>query len=118
MASKEYQHHVPPEWSEPGTGPGRFWGVWTLQRAVRTVHVSPEDGIRAGRTARRWAKAQRRARPTWKPRVDQATGRVRYRRSHSRIRLMTNGNCGWIALNNGAGFAYAFARLLESKSSQ
>ena len=41
MASKEYQHHVPPEWSEPGTGPGRFWGVWTLQRAVRTVARHP-----------------------------------------------------------------------------
>ena len=41
MAAKEYQHHVPDEWSEPGTGPGRFWGVWTLQRAVRTVHVHP-----------------------------------------------------------------------------
>ncbi|MFC5064939.1 rolling circle replication-associated protein [Actinomycetospora atypica] len=60
MASKEYQHHVPPEWSEPGTGPGRFWAVWPLQRAVQTVHVSPEDGIHAGRCGRRRAKAQRR----------------------------------------------------------
>ena len=87
MAAKEYQHDVPPEWSEPGTGPGRFWGVWNLHRAVRTVHVSAEDGIRAGRIARRWAKAQRRTHQTWKPRVDQATGRVRYRRSRSRVRL-------------------------------
>ena len=101
MAAKEYQHDVPPEWSEPGTGPGRFWGVWNLHRAVRTVHVSPEDGIRAGRIARRWAKAQRRAHQTWKPRVDQTTGRVRYRRSRSRVRLMTNGNRGWIAINDG-----------------
>ncbi|WP_018332426.1 rolling circle replication-associated protein [Actinomycetospora chiangmaiensis] len=46
MAAKEYQHDVPPEWSEPGTGPGRFWGVWNLHRAVRTVHVSAQYGIR------------------------------------------------------------------------
>lgn len=109
MTSKEYQHHVPPEWTDAGTGPGRFWGVWTLQRAVRTVHVSPEDGIRAGRIARRWAKAQRRTQQTWKPRVDQATGRVRYRRTRSRARLMTNGNRGWIAVNSGPSFCSRLA---------
>lgn len=113
MAAKEYQHHVPPEWSEPGTGPGRFWGVWNLHRAVRTVHVSPEDGIRAGRIARRWAKAQRRAHQTCKPRVDQITGRVRYRRSRSRVRLMTNGNRGWIAVHDGPAFAAALHRALH-----
>jgi hypothetical protein len=111
MASKEYQHDVPPEWSEPGTGPGRFWGVWNLARAVRTVHVSAEAGIGAGRIARRWAKAQRRVHQTWKPRVDQTTGRVYYRRSRSRVRLMTNGNRGWIALNHGPAFASALSRL-------
>lgn len=113
MASKEYQHHVPPEWSEPGTGPGRFWGVWGLQRATRTVRVSPEDGIRAGRIARRWAKAQGRAQQTWKPRVDQRSGRVRFRRSRSRVRLMTNGNRGWVALNHGPAFALVVSRQLE-----
>ena len=112
MESKEYQHHVPHEWSEPGTGPGRFWGVWTLQRAVRTAYVSPEDGIRAGRIARRWAKAQRRAQHTWKPRVDRATGRIRYRRSRSRVRLMTNGNRGWIAVNSGPTFCSSRSQLL------
>ncbi|MCD2191463.1 rolling circle replication-associated protein [Actinomycetospora soli] len=105
MAAKEYQHDVPPEWSEPGTGPGRFWGVWTLQRAVRTVHVSAEDGIRAGRTARRWARAQGRIQSRWVQRVDQATGRVRRRRSRSRVRLMASGNRGWVAVNNGPVFA-------------
>jgi hypothetical protein len=112
MAAKEYQHDVPPEWSEPGHGPGRFWGVWNLHRAIRPVHVSAEDGIRAGRIARRWANAQRRTRQAWKPRVDQATGRVRYRCSRSRARLMTNDNRGWIALNDGPAFASSLARYL------
>jgi hypothetical protein len=109
MAAKEYQHDVPPEWSEPGTGPGRFWGVWNLHRAVRTVQVSPEDGIQAGRIARRWTKAQRRTRQTWKPRVNQTTGRLRYRGSRSRVRLMTNSNRGWVAMNNAPAFARSIA---------
>ena len=111
MASKEYQHDVPREWAGPSTGPGRFWGVWNLHRATRTVHVSSEYAIRAGRIARRWAKAQRRTRQTWRPRVDQATGRVQHRRSRTRVRLMTNGNRGWIALRNGPIFAAEVARL-------
>ena len=112
MASKEYQHHVPAEWSEPGTGPGRFWGVWNLQRATRTVQVTPADGIRAGRTARRWARAQGRVQSRWVQRVDQATGRVRYRRSRTRVRLMTNGNRGWIATNCGPAWVSDLARAL------
>ena len=69
MAAKEYQHEVPAEWREPGRGPGRFWGVWNLERATRTIAVRPEDGVQAGRIARRWARAQRRAQQTWKPRT-------------------------------------------------
>ena len=110
MAAKEYQHDVPAAWQRPGHGPGRFWGVWALERAVRTVRVTPEDGIRAGRIARRWAKAQRRAQQTYKMRVDQATGCVRYRKSRSRVRLMTNGNRGWIALNSGVAFTASLSR--------
>lgn len=113
MSSKEYQHRIPEAWQAPGNGPGRFWGVWNLHRATRTVHVTPEDGIQAGRTARRWARAQRRAHQTWKPRVEQATGRVRYRRSRSRVRLLTNGNRGWIAVNNGPEVSRSIARYLE-----
>ncbi len=30
FADKEYQNVVPEAWSEPGKGPGRFWGVWVL----------------------------------------------------------------------------------------
>jgi hypothetical protein len=113
MAAKEYQHDVPAAWQEPGAGPGRFWGVWNLGRATHILVVRPEDGVQAGRIARRWAEAQRRAQSTYKMRVDQATGHVRYRKSRSRVRLMTNGNRGWIALNNGPAFAAGLAHYLE-----
>ncbi|GAA4820404.1 hypothetical protein GCM10023201_02280 [Actinomycetospora corticicola] len=104
MAAKEYQHDVPPQWAEPATGPGRFWGVWTLQRAVRTVQVTAEDGLRAGRVARRWARAQGRVQTRWVQRVRKSTGRVSHRRSRSRVRLMTNGNRGWVAINDAPSF--------------
>jgi len=118
MAAKEYQHDVPTAWKEPGHGPGRFWGVWALERAVRTIAVTPEDGIQAGRIARPWAKAQRRAHQTYKMRVDQTTGRIYYRKSRSRVRLMTNGNRGWIALNHAPSFAVALAAQLQTGTSR
>ena len=36
IASKEYQHHVPSEWSEPGTGPGALLG--RLEPPARRPH--------------------------------------------------------------------------------
>ena len=117
MANKEYQHHVPPGWSEPGTGPGRFWGVWNLHRAVRTVQVKPEDDVRVGRIARRWARAQGRVQARWVQRVDQTTGRTRYRRSRTRVRLMTNDNRGWIAVNSGPDFATSISSRSSSTAS-
>lgn len=113
LVAKEYQHQVPELWQEPGRGPGRFWGVWNLDRATRTLAVSPATGVHAGRIARRWARAQGRAQQTWKMRVEQSTGRVRYRRSRSRVKLMTNGGRGWIAVNNGPAFAAGLARYLD-----
>ncbi|GAA4940103.1 hypothetical protein EV188_106233 [Actinomycetospora succinea] len=109
LAAKEYQHDVPSEWQAPGTGPGRFWGVWALKRATRTVAVTPEVGVQAGRIARRWARAQRRTKIVTRPRVEQPTGRIRYRRTRTRVQLMTNGNCGWVGVNNGPAFSSALA---------
>ena len=113
LAAKEYQHQVPEAWQEPGRGPGRFWGVWNLERATRTLAVTPATGVQAGRIARRWARAQGRAQQTWKVRVEQTTGRVRYRRSRSRVKLMSNGGRGWIAVNDGPAFASGLARYLD-----
>ena len=91
-------------------------GVWALERATRTLQVRPKDGVQAGRIARRWARAQRRSQSTWKPHTCTATGRVRLRRSRSRVRLMTNGNRGWVALNHGPAFASSLARYLYTST--
>jgi hypothetical protein len=37
---KEYQNQVPDAWSEPGKGPGRFWGVWVLDVAKANVEIA------------------------------------------------------------------------------
>ncbi|MEV1291925.1 hypothetical protein [Pseudonocardia sp. NPDC049635] len=68
-----------------------------------------DRAVRVGRIARRWGRAQQ----TWKMRVEQSTGRVRYRRSRSRVKLMTNGGRGWIAVNDGPAFAAGLARYLD-----
>lgn len=43
-------------------GPGRYWGVRGLDKATCTVDVDPDVGIRAGRTLRRWHRAELRKR--------------------------------------------------------
>jgi hypothetical protein len=57
-AAKGYQNEVPEEWREPGKGPGRFWGVWGLERCAKAVEVTPEAATLAARVMRRWARAQ------------------------------------------------------------
>jgi hypothetical protein len=58
FAAKEYQNTVPLEWQAPGKGPGRFWGVWGLERCARAVEVDAKAATEAARVMRRWAHAQ------------------------------------------------------------
>lgn len=55
---KEYQHIVPEPWQQPGRGPGRFWGVYGLQKATAVVEVAQEAYIAARRIVRRWSRSQ------------------------------------------------------------
>lgn len=131
---KEYQHNVPEQWQEPGEGPGRFWGYWTLKPVVATVEVEPEDAVAAARVMRRWSRAQDRIQPVTRPRV--ARGRAqsvypeviglagaqflaaqaptRYRRTRRRVVLVSRGR-GWIAVNDGPAFASDLARYLDQR---
>lgn len=109
--AKEYQHCVPEAWREPGQGPGRFWGYWALRPARAGVRVLPSDGIATGRILRRWARAQGTTRQTSRMRVEQSTGRVRYRQSRVRVSRLP-GNRGWVSVNDGAAFASQIARYL------
>lgn len=113
---KEYQHVVPDAWQEPGCGPGRFWGVRGLAKAVSTVEVTPDDATAAARVMRRWSRAQGRTRTVTRMRVEQSTGRVRYRRTRTRTQLVSRGR-GWIAVNDGPAFASDLARYLSQRQS-
>jgi hypothetical protein len=132
FAAKEYQNCVPPEWREPGQGPGRFWGYWKLQRRTAAVELEPGRAVQAARVARRWARAQGTTCQTvvtrtrgGRPRQDaadivsiagaqllQADRRVRRRRVRRRVKRFANGK-GFVSVNNGQTFAVAMARALS-----
>jgi RNA polymerase subunit RPABC4/transcription elongation factor Spt4 len=138
---KEYQHCVPREWLttvlvctecgveydqdldecpdcgspeadvvEQGSA-GRFWGYRGLRRVLAVRQVTPRVGIAAGRIARRWYRAKGLTKQVTVERVEQATGRVTYRRSRVRKRLFAHGR-GFLCVNDGAVFASQLARYL------
>jgi hypothetical protein len=136
-AAKEYQNEVPPEWQEPGKGPGRFWGVWGLKRCTRAVEVAPKAATAAARVMRRWARAQGVTREVRVPRSRpgevcpafvrnvntdiiglaglqlSAGGKPRRRKVRRRVKRLPRGR-GWISLNDGPAFAFEVARYLEA----
>jgi hypothetical protein len=112
--AKEYQHCVPELWQAPGKGPGRFWGYWALVKARAGAELTPMDAVKVARTLRRWARAQGTTRQVTRPRVEQATGRVRYRNTRVRVARCKNGR-GWVSVNDGPAFAATLARLLVAE---
>lgn len=110
--AKEYQNTVPPEWQGPGMGPGRFWGVWGLQRVAVAVEVTPQAATMAARVMRRWARSQGITREVNVQRASFKTGVVRHRKVRRRVGRLARGH-GWISLNDGPGFALEVARFLE-----
>lgn len=134
FSAKEYQNCVPPEWREPGKGPGRFWGFWGLERCTRSVEVTPQAATLAARTMRRWAHAQGVTQQMSVPRsgrhevnpafvhgdgaviglsgLQLTTGKVRRRKVRRRVKRMRGGH-GWISLNDGPAFALDVARYLS-----
>ena len=139
--AKEYQHRVPEEWVtsylvcqgcgrdydqtwdecpdcgclegelvEVGSA-GRFWGYRGLRPVLAVRQVTPAVGIAAGRVLRRWYRAKGLTREVSVARVDQATGRVRYRRCRTRKRLMAH-NRGFVVVNDGPAVASQLARYL------
>lgn len=130
--AKEYQHVVPPEWQQPGCGPGRFWGYWGLRPLTRAAELDPAGAVWAARLMRRYARAQGTTREVRAPRAPggrvvpvthdvtglagaqllaarRHTGTRRVRR---RVQRMQCG-AGWLSLNDGPAFARALTRALE-----
>lgn len=114
FSAKEYQHCVPNAWREPGQGPGAFWRYWHLEPATATRHVSPEAKHQTSRLLRRWARAQGTTRQVSRPRVEQSTGRIRYRKTRVPVKRLSGG-AGWVAVNDGAAFASQIARYLADE---
>jgi hypothetical protein len=129
LGDKEYQHIDPVEWHESRKGPGRFWGVYGLQKAVAPAELAENEYIRARRIMRRWARhtaaygSVNSAYPTEVgprtavfrvPRVDRNTGCVRYRTVRRRRKLFGRSDYGggFALVNDGPAFAAQLARAL------
>jgi hypothetical protein len=116
---KEYQHIVPELWRRPGHGPGRFWGVYGLKKAVAVVEI-----------ARRWSRSQAvygdsgRRFPTavaprtairMVPRTHRASGVATHRRVRRRRAICDRGGLagGYTLVNDGPAFASPLATALN-----
>jgi hypothetical protein len=131
---KEYQHIVPELWQQPGRGPGRFWGVYGLKKAIAIVEVAQDTYIAARRLVRRWSRSQAvygdpssrfptavipRTAMLMVPRVNRDTGVVKYRKVRRRRALCNQGGLagGYALVNNGPAFAAQLARAINKAHS-
>lgn len=126
---KEYQHIVPDLWRQPGRGPGRFWGVYGLKKAIAVVEVAQGVYLTARRIVRRWSRNQAvygdsssrfpnavvpRTATRLVSRLDRETGAVQYRRVRRRRTFCTHGGLagGYALVNDGPTFAVQLARAI------
>lgn len=132
---KEYQHVVPTLWQQPGRGPGRFWGVYGLRKAIAVVEIAQTAYLTARRILRRWSRSQAvygnpasrfptavvpRTAIRLVPRVDRATGVTKFRRVRRRRTLCSQGGLagGYALVNNGPAFASQLAAALFAVHSE
>lgn len=123
---KEYQHIVPELWRQPGRGPGRFWGVYGLKKAVAVVEVAQDAYLTARRIVRRWSRSQAvygdagsrfptavvpRTATRLVPRIDRETGVVVHRKVRRRRTFCNQGGLagGYVLVNDGPAFASRLA---------
>ena len=131
LGDKKYQHIVPKAWRQPGHGPGRFWGVYGLQRATAVVEIAQDAYLTARRIIRRWSRSQaiygdctRRFPTAVVPRiarvavrrVDSQTGKVCHRRVRGRRLVCNQGGLagGYVLVNDGPAFASQLAAALSA----
>lgn len=127
---KEYQHIVPELWRQPGRGPGRFWGVYGLKKAITVVEVAQDKYLAARRIVRRWSRSQAvygdsstgfptavlpRTARRLVTRIDRDTGVVTHRRVRRRRTLCDQGGLagGYALVNDGPAFAVQLARAIH-----
>jgi hypothetical protein len=128
---KEYQHIVPELWRHPVRGPGRFWGVYGLKKAIAVVELAQDAYLAARRIVRRWSRSQAiygnpasrfptavvpRTATRLIPRVDHDSGVVVHRRVRRRRALCNQGGLagGYALVNDGPAFASRLAAALRA----
>lgn len=128
---KEYQHIVPEPWRQPGRGPGRFWGVYGLKKAITVVEVTQDAYLTARRIMRRWSRSQAvygdsgsrfptavmpRTSARMVPRLDRETCVMKHRRVRRRRTLCPQGGLagGYALVNDGPAFAPRLAHAIGS----
>lgn len=126
---KEYQHVVPEPWRRAGRGPGRFWGVYGLKKAIAVVEVAQDAYLSARRIVRRWSRSQAvygdsasryptsvvpRTATRLVSRLDRKSGVVEHRRVRRRRTFCTHGGLagGYALVNDGPTFAVQLARAI------
>lgn len=126
---KEYQHIVPELWRQPGRGPGRFWGVYGLKKAIAVVEVAQDAYLAARRIVRRWSRNQAvygdsgsrfptsvvpRTATRLVTRIDRDTGVMACRKVRRRRTLCNQGGLagGYALVNDGPSFASQLATAL------
>ncbi|WP_234812796.1 hypothetical protein [Mycolicibacterium confluentis] len=123
---KEYQHIVPELWRQLGRGPGRFWGVYGLKKAVTVVEVTQDAYLAARRIMRRWSRSQAvygdsssrfptavvpRTAIRLVPRKGHRSGAVVHRQARRRRTICSRGGLagGYALVNHGPTFASQLA---------
>ncbi len=109
--NKEYQHIVPDWWQGEGAGPGRFWGVWGLRRAVVEVIVDWRTMVHARRVLRHVAKAGRSAATISRLRAADEREAI-WAMPRQRVPSLTTAG-GWVLVNDGLALAYDLGRYLD-----
>lgn len=115
--SKEYQHVVPALWQHEGAGPGRFWGVWGLSRAVAAVPLEWQTMHTARRFLRHLARSQRAKIAMDRLRAEHGAGTDELRHAlvgmrRERVRSLGTAG-GWVLLNDGLATALELGRALQ-----
>ena len=127
---KEYQHIVPELWRQPGRGPGRFWGVYGLKKAIAVVELTQDAYLAARRIVRRWSRSQAvygdsssrfptavvpRTATRLIPRVECGTGVAAFRRVRRRRPLCNQSGLGggYALVNDGPAFASRLSAALS-----
>jgi hypothetical protein len=113
LANKEYQHRVPLAWQDPGAGPGRFWGVWGLDVHTRYAELTYDQAVYLARVARKISASHKGIRVATVQRVNTRTGLVKTRKLKRRVKRL-RGTWGFLAVNDGAAFAFMLADTLRT----